>query len=228
MGAEDHTREHSFDNLARGLANGTLSRKRALKMLGGGLLGGMLASVPGLAWAQARSCPQGERRCPDGTCVPVGQDCPTVVGCPPGQTNCAGGPGQPQCVDLQTDSNNCGACGNVCPQGATCGGGQCSCPSGTTLCGSICLDTTCQGGSAPFATVCGCDAFGSGICVCDREFGTGRTVCGGSTLLAGCVINCNSTSECPPGSYCSQQGTSGLIVGACRARCGTDPQVTCI
>jgi hypothetical protein len=29
------------------------------------------------------------------------------------------------CVDINTDSNNCGSCGNVCPSG-TCVGGQCA------------------------------------------------------------------------------------------------------
>jgi hypothetical protein len=43
--------ERSFDELARGLANGTLSRRRALRMLSGALFGVMLASVPGVAWA---------------------------------------------------------------------------------------------------------------------------------------------------------------------------------
>src|SRR2546430_600183 len=34
----------------------------------------------------------------------------TVTSCPPAQTACAG-----VCQNLDTDSNNCGACGNRCP-----------------------------------------------------------------------------------------------------------------
>ena len=59
--SEDHSREpydrqdvaeeHSFDQLARGLASGSVSRKQALKLVGGALLGGVLASIPGVAWA---------------------------------------------------------------------------------------------------------------------------------------------------------------------------------
>jgi hypothetical protein len=39
------TTESSFDELTRGLASGTLSRGRALKLMGAALLGGTLAST---------------------------------------------------------------------------------------------------------------------------------------------------------------------------------------
>jgi hypothetical protein len=52
MGALDHTKEHSLDELARGLANGSVSRRKALKLMGGILAGTVLASVPGIAFAQ--------------------------------------------------------------------------------------------------------------------------------------------------------------------------------
>ncbi len=45
--------------------------------------------------------------------------------CPAGQALCSYG-----CADLTTDTSNCGACGNACPQAASCGGSQCQCPSG--------------------------------------------------------------------------------------------------
>jgi hypothetical protein len=38
---------HSFDELAKGLANGSVSRGHALRLIGGTLLGGVLASIPG-------------------------------------------------------------------------------------------------------------------------------------------------------------------------------------
>jgi hypothetical protein len=37
----------SFDELAKGLASGTVSRGKALRLVGGALLGTALASVPG-------------------------------------------------------------------------------------------------------------------------------------------------------------------------------------
>ena len=45
------TTERSLDELAKGLASGTLSRGKAIRWMGGALLGAALASVPGVAWA---------------------------------------------------------------------------------------------------------------------------------------------------------------------------------
>jgi hypothetical protein len=44
--------ERSFDELASGLASGTLSRRRVLRLMGGALVGSALASIPGMAWAR--------------------------------------------------------------------------------------------------------------------------------------------------------------------------------
>ncbi|MGA9098325.1 MAG: tetratricopeptide repeat protein [Methanotrichaceae archaeon] len=46
--------------------------------------------------------------------------------CPSGQTNCNG-----LCTDTQTDSQNCGSCGNVCTEGESCVSGSCSSSGGT-------------------------------------------------------------------------------------------------
>ncbi|TMD43155.1 MAG: hypothetical protein E6I93_19715, partial [Chloroflexi bacterium] len=53
-----------------------------------------------------------------------------------GQTNCNGA-----CVSTNSDNNNCGSCGNVCPSGTSCSNGQCVCSSGLTLCNGACVDT---------------------------------------------------------------------------------------
>ncbi len=48
---EDITEEHSFGEVPHGPADATLSRRRALKVLAGALLGGsLLALIPGAAW----------------------------------------------------------------------------------------------------------------------------------------------------------------------------------
>jgi hypothetical protein len=47
----ERTRERSFDELAKGLAGGTVSRRKALRLMGAALVGGALASFPGAAWA---------------------------------------------------------------------------------------------------------------------------------------------------------------------------------
>ena len=54
-----------------------------------------------------------------------------------GQTQCNGA-----CVNLTSDANNCGACGNVCASGRTCVNSVCSCGAGQTLCASVCVSLT--------------------------------------------------------------------------------------
>src|SRR5215208_7101248 len=82
----------SFDELARGLSNGTLSRRRALRMLGAALVGGALASIPGVAWAKG---PPGRgRACPgSGGQLPCGGVC-----CEPDTRICERDRGKPHCA----------------------------------------------------------------------------------------------------------------------------------
>ena len=59
-----------------------------------------------------------------------------------------------RCVDLQTDSANCGACGNVCPGGQICSGGTCAYPADQSFIAGACIPrfgctvalNTCDGG----------------------------------------------------------------------------------
>ena|ERR687889_1907712 len=67
-------REHSFDELTRGLANGTLSRGKALRLMGAALVGGALASIPGIALAEPKLKPDGAKckrdsQCQSGQCA---------------------------------------------------------------------------------------------------------------------------------------------------------------
>src|SRR3712207_4795555 len=52
--------DHSFDGLAKSLAEGNLSRRRVLRLLGAALVGVITTSIPGVAWAAP--CPH-PRRC---------------------------------------------------------------------------------------------------------------------------------------------------------------------
>ncbi len=116
---EDITEEYSFDELAKGLADGTLSRRRALKLVAGALLGGsLLALFPGAAGASEASQESnlsvgggggGRRRrrrrrrrrggggggggvgCPPNTTLVAGQCCPEGRAC--GDICCAEGQG---------------------------------------------------------------------------------------------------------------------------------------
>lgn len=50
----DTREEYSLDELAKGLASGTVSRSKALRVFAGLLLGGVLVSIPGVAaWARS-------------------------------------------------------------------------------------------------------------------------------------------------------------------------------
>ena len=89
--------ERSFDELASGLASGTLSRGKALRLMGAALLGGALAFTPKVAEAaphkcnSAGECPKGGSCCA-GTCCGPGQFCvPAAEACPKGRvgTQCA-------------------------------------------------------------------------------------------------------------------------------------------
>ncbi len=105
--------------------------------------------------------------------------------CPTGTTDCAG-----ICVDLQTDVDNCGTCGNVCPEGQPgfvrgCAAGNCffmrerACAEGLSSCNGVCVDRQTDPANCG---VCGnaCAAgeicFG-GLCARDHRCGAGLTNC---------------------------------------------------
>ncbi len=72
------------------------------------------------------------RGCVEGDAVPDGQDCGIGGICCNG--NC-----------LPKDEENCGACGNVCPQGFVCQGNACACDGdGDCDAGEVCCQGVCQ------------------------------------------------------------------------------------
>ena len=56
---------------------------------------------------------------------------PAPLNCTVGETECTG-----LCANLQTDSENCGKCGALCPAGQGCVAGKCGaeCPPGDSVC----------------------------------------------------------------------------------------------
>jgi Stigma-specific protein, Stig1 len=152
------TTGRSFDELARALASGILSRGKALRLMGGLLVGGTLGSIPGVAWANDR-CSEGQTRCGD-RCVNLKTNerhCGSCRSrCASNQTCCKG-----RCVNLQISERDCGRCSNRCAEGQECVRGLCQggCPSGTTECGGNCV-CNCLSGQTLNPSTCQCEAVG--------------------------------------------------------------------
>ncbi|MCU1451642.1 MAG: hypothetical protein JWP02_3812 [Acidimicrobiales bacterium] len=168
-----------FDHLSRTLA-GSTSRRGALKMIGGALVGAAAATV--LRPAQAHAvCAAGESVCGP-NCCPAGVACinPTAgtCGCPPGRAACG--------------THCCPNKGDFCAF-TTPGGCDACCPKGTTPCGrfccnagSACLDRsrgTC--GCPPNTRVCGTD--NPSCCPPDAPCPTDLSTCTNAGNLNHCL-----------------------------------------
>jgi hypothetical protein len=130
------TREGSLDELAKGLAGGTVSRGKALRMLGAALFGGAVASIPGAALAK-----QGAAVKPKNvTCTPANSSANSTGGAPCGKPK----PNNYTCL-CYLDAENQPYCGNTtifscspsctvshdCPAGSYCRNGLCNAECGT-------------------------------------------------------------------------------------------------
>ncbi|MBL8950057.1 MAG: hypothetical protein JNK82_04730 [Myxococcaceae bacterium] len=134
------------------------------------------------------------------------------VGAPPVPcTDCDG-----KCVDLATDSRNCGTCGKTCGAGSVCRDGTCgvSCSTGLTQCTDRCVNTqvdpmNCGG--------CGTTCQANETC----STGTCTSVCPMGTQLCsgGCVNVQTDSSNCGMcGMACT--ATQRCVTGTCRDVCG--------
>ena len=126
MSPEARVRSSSFDELARGLASGNLTRGKALRLMGAALVGSTLASIPGIARAKPKpgKCNH-PKQCgtPECTCFSVvGEKDKTCIedivilelscaACPP-----ASAPEFTLCVDLS--GRGTFACARPCPEQA--------------------------------------------------------------------------------------------------------------
>jgi Stigma-specific protein, Stig1 len=195
----------SFDELAKGLATGAVSRGTALRWMGGALLGAALAAVPGVAWADDR-CSEEQSRCGVrcvnlqtnerhcGSCFnrcAEGQECVGgVCQCPSGTTLCGGNcvPNCPSGQTLNTSTCQCvQVCPPDCPPGQACVDGQCAiCPIGQYQTCCSCSYTT--GPDNPVLRTCAGPVVGPDVSTCAQ------------TCFQYCVDNT------PPGAQL--QGTS--------------------
>ena len=202
MGARvsQQTTNQSLDELAKGLATGTLSRGKALRWMGGALLGAALASVPGVAWANdcrrlGRECRR-DSQCCSRNCVRRGDD--KVCGCPEGQRRC-----NDRCVNLKTNERHCGRCFNRCTEGQECVRGVCQggCPD-TQICGDACCtaDESCwsDGEIGKIAICCSNDPYCVGVVTV-----AGQQVCVNGDAYGDCTrLTCNIDADCSLGELC--------------------------
>jgi hypothetical protein len=136
-------------------------------------------------------------------CLVVAIGAVACVGAPPVPCSTCGN----KCVDLQTDSKNCGTCGKICEGGTTCSAGACvpTCNNTQKVCGTSCVDIQNDPNN------CGdcahrCDP--GNLCV------TG--ICQG-TCSAG-YATCLTDAGTP---YCADLGQDSRNCGACGHGCGT-------
>jgi sulfatase modifying factor 1 len=172
--------------------------------------------------------------------APQDVPCPTGQGyengncatCPGGETACGG-----LCVDEETDTNNCGGCGAVCPTDGSCMSGACSCPSGYAVCGGSCVDeqtdsvhcgacgtfcpiaATCKGGTC----VCPAgEAWCGDYCVDEQNdlahCGACETVCPPAATCQGGSCACPA-EETACGGYCVDEQTDSANCGGCGKPC---------
>jgi hypothetical protein len=148
------TTNRTFDELTRGLATGSISRGRALKMMGAALVGGTLTSV-GLGGVAAadEDCKKAGKKCrKDGQCCSGKCESGTCTACPTGKvklsngtcaTPCTTAPECPNCVCIGASVNpdfSTGFCGMPSP-GSGCATDD-NCPTGQ-FCAEIFGGTSC-------------------------------------------------------------------------------------
>ena len=208
------TTNRSFDELTRGLASGSISRSKAIRLMGAALVGGTLASFPGVAWAAkggrnscAKFCQSlfGANTPEEAECVSAARTgqgpcftCTTETGCGPNFT-------RPPCT-VTGQTYSCSTC-------------QCKCPSGQEVCGGRC--GTSNGGTCTSANDC-----------CSGNCSLGFCCPSGYVSLSNgtCVRQCILDSQCPGCSggcvpvaaslaYCSNGGGSNAPCGSSGANC---------
>jgi hypothetical protein len=131
-----------------------------------------------------------------------GVDC---SGSTPPQTACFG-----ICVDLETNVDHCGACGNRCAS-EFCSGGECvgetNCQVSNAACPGVCV------GSCQFTTPAPCDGTCSGTCDGTCTPDSGSTSCFGT-----CDGDCQGTCSMESGGDCAD---------SCSGVCYIDAAMTC-
>src|SRR5215204_3418353 len=173
-------REHSLDTLAKGLANDTISRRDALKLVGAAIVGGLLSAIPGVAWGAPPRTPPGHGGTPPGLSPPP----PPPESPPPPPPPTESPPPPPPTESPPPPESPCGQLGTSCGSNSDC----CS--------GLIC--------SAVYETCQPCGEQGAS-CAVDSDCCPSLS-CSNGTCQAcpGCPADqaCCDGTCCPPGYWC--------------------------
>ena len=192
--SEDPTRGHGFDELARSLAEGSISRRRALKLFAGTAIAALIPSTR----AMAITCPEGTVK----IChVPQRAD-----------GTCRRGAAETRCVTPENLARHaahpcdcCGGCGGTdqCRENVTrtCFPTTCS-PTGLTAnCGTCGTDGSC---------FCVKTAAGDIRCVENFGFVTNKSGSGTACTTDGdcntgdtCFVDCNGVKGCAHPATCT-------------------------
>lgn len=184
--------KNPFDELAKTLAIAKgMPRRDALRLIGGGLAGGVLA-----AFGVGKALGQGNSPCAH-FCVET---------FPPG-------PDRGKCVsDAAHGTGICFECGPAAPEGHPPLCGQVCCAEG-----QVCEDGTCVNPNvcAGIGFTCGdslsiCDPNAT-LCVC-ADTTEGGTACYNFNVFCADLSTCSSSTTCPPGSLCSPNTCCGTPV----------------
>ncbi len=171
--------------------------------------------------------------CASGTCA--------LGACAPNFANCDTNPNDGCEAALQSDRNNCGACGRQCASGEVCSLGVCTvqCQSGQSNCSGSCVNTAtdrancgtcgnacaagriCQGGSCILSCPAGQTACGTS-CVNTQTDSANCNSCG--NLCTGGRVCSSGMCTCPSGQTlcggtCFDLQTSGTHCGMCNRAC---------
>ncbi len=169
----------------------------------------------------------------NGAGPPAGPGTGNLLLCQPGQTACNGA-----CVNLQSESTNCGTCGTACTAPAVCANGSCdtACATGFQKCGPSCVNVAtdsghcgscgkvCDAGVPCYGGVCGCP---EGVLFCQGQCfdpmsdaahcGTCETACaGGAACVDGNCACAGGEQLC--GTECSNLN-SPAHCGSCGKAC---------
>ncbi|MFH2027683.1 MAG: hypothetical protein ABIJ08_00960, partial [Nanoarchaeota archaeon] len=121
------------------------------------------------------------------------------IGCT-GTTSCQDVSGTYQCIDLQTDINNCGTSGHACGANEACCSGTCTSITTKTNCGAC-------------ANICGANQD-----CCSKICQAINT----ATRCGSCSNSCSGTTPTCCSGTCVNTNTNADHCGSCGNDCGTD------